>query len=115
MNVALGFLSICLASRHIFIHANGVFYEEMLGPNGVATFEDSSRGSSFIHETFHLCSMTETCNFVIKNIASGMFSQYSSEAEFPQSKTGFRVWKKSIPGKQQTYKSLIKILSTYKI
>ena len=84
---------------HSFIDATGTFYEEITESDGKTIYAEPMQRSSFIHKSFHQCSIKETCNYVIKNIASGSFLLYDSEDDLPQNKTGLRIWKKIYHGK----------------
>ena len=84
---------------HSFIDATGTFYQEITESDGTTIDAESIHQSTLIHESFHQCSMKETCNYVIKDIASGSFLLYDKEDDLPQNKTGLRIWKKIHFGK----------------
>ena len=95
--LALGFLSIHLF--HGIVDASGIFYEDITAPDCQIINGGSIKRTSIIHKSFHQCSMSETCNFVINNIVSGNFNLYNKEDDLPVNKTGLRIWKKIDYGK----------------
>ena len=95
----VGLLVIYLMTIDSFIDATGTFYEEITESDGKTIYAESMHRSSLIHKSFHQCSMKETCNYVIKDIASGSFLLYNSEDDLPQNRTGLRIWKKIYFGK----------------
>ena len=84
---------------HSFIDATRTFYEEITESDGTTIDAESMHRSSLIHKSFHQCSMNETCNYVVKNIASGSFLLFKNEDDLPQNRTGLRIWKKIYHGK----------------
>ena len=92
--LALGFLSIHLLTFHGFADASGIFYEDITESVGNTINGKSIQRTSFIHKSFHQCSLNETCNYVIKNVADGKFNLYNSKDELPVKMTGLRIWKK---------------------
>ena len=83
---------------HSFIDATGTFYEEITESDGKTIYAEPMQRSSFIHKSYHQCSMKETCNYVIRDTTNETFLLYNSEDELPQNKTGLRIWKKIYHG-----------------
>ena len=97
----VGLSLIYLMTIDSFIDATGTFYEEITESDGKTINTESMHRSSLIQKSFHQCSMNVTCNYVIKDIASGSFLLYNSEDELPQNRTGLRIWKKIYNGEDR--------------
>ena len=91
-------LTVWLAVSHAFDVASSVFYEDISESFNTTIARVSLDQKSFPHNEFHKCSITGKCNFVIKDTHNGLFTQCSSQTDFPPNKTGLRIWKKMIPG-----------------
>ena len=90
---------ICVFALLGIVNAAGVYYEEISGTDGNTYIEGSMQRTPIIHKSFHKCSISQYCNYVIKNLTSGKFSLYNNNADFPSNKTVLRIWKKSYYGK----------------
>ena len=89
----------CLFSSHGNADAVGTYYEEISGNDSNTYIEGSMQWTPIIHKSFHKCSISRYCNYVIKNLTHGTFSLCNSSTDFPRNRTGIRIWKKSYHGK----------------
>ena len=70
------------------------------GSSSQAMFElyaGDDRGSvlsMFIHESFHDCSIGKGCTFVARDITSGVYKKYATEAQLPLIKKNLVIFKK---------------------
>ena len=94
MDLGILFISIFLIASEIYVCAAGMFYEEITEAVGHTINGESIQQSALIHKSFHLCSMKESCNYIIKDTTRGNFILYDSEDQIPQNKFGLRIWKK---------------------
>ena len=109
----LGIIIICLLASHTINGANGVYFEEISATDGNMIIEALMQRTPIIHKSFHQCSITAYCNYVIKNSTTERFSIYNSSADLPLNTTGHRIWKKLYHGKLEanTTASLISLSS----
>ena len=112
----LGIIIICLLASHTISGANGVYYEEISATDGNIIIEASMQRTPIIHKSFHQCSITAYCNYVIKNLTTGHFSMYNSASDLPLNRTGLHIWKKLYHGKPEanTRASFIFLSSIFK-
>ena len=89
----------CLLILPATINAAGIFYEEISEADGNSIIEESMQRTPTIHKSFHQCSLTENCNYVIKDLANGKFYRYKNKHDLPHNTKGLRIWKKVYHGK----------------
>ena len=89
----------CLLASHSIVDAAETFYEEISVNNGNTYIEGSMQRTPIIHKSFHKCSISRFCNYVIKNLTNGTFSLCNSSTDLPRNRTGLRIWKKIYHGK----------------
>ena len=78
-----------------FAGAIQAYYKEVSSSYGNAESMQQIHG---INKVFHKCSMNETCNYVIKDMANSTTTLFNNEDEFPQNLTYLRIWKKIYHG-----------------
>ena len=94
-----GSILMCLLASHGIVDAVGTYYEEISGNDGNTYIEGSMQRTPIIHKSFHKCSISGHCKYVIKNLTNGTFSLCNSTADLPRNRTGLRIWKKRYHGK----------------
>ena len=59
---------------------------------------DAGNGSSsiLIQKAFHQCSMNQNCNFVVENLNTNEFFEFSSEEALPENRDMLKIWEKRI-------------------
>ena len=96
---ALRNILMCLFASLAIVNAAGKYYEEISATDGTTIIEYPLQRTPIIHKSFHKCSISKYCTYVIKNLASGKFSLCNSRADLPHNTTGLRIWKKIDHGK----------------
>ena len=96
---AFGSIFMCLLASQGNADAAGTYYEEISGNDGNTYIQGSMQRTPIIHKSFHKCSISRNCKYVIKYLTNGTFSLCNSTADLPLNRTGLRIWKKTYHGK----------------
>ena len=50
--------------------------------------------TNLLHKRFHRCSLYDDCNFVVRNTKTNAYKEYSLEADLPNDRKKFVIFKK---------------------
>ena len=60
--------------------------------------DNIDNGHDTFNEFFHRCSLTEKCNFVVKDLKANTFKEVADEKDLPADKNVHAIWKKTSKG-----------------
>ena len=90
---ALKFLSIfCCICSSVYA-STGVFFTEIELSNS-DKMKEGFTSSVPIDKSFHLCSLQDTCNYVIRDTVTDEYQMFANESVLPADKALMQIWKK---------------------
>ena len=60
--------------------------------------DSSDNGEAVLNECFHRCSMSDRCQFVVKDLTENTFKEVSDEKDLPIDTKSHKIWKKMRKG-----------------
>ena len=75
------------------ISTTGTYYDEIELPDAIKIDEPLATGV-FIDQSFHICSLRDGCNYIIKDTRNNEYTLLEKEADIPANKDFLRIWRK---------------------
>ena len=78
---------------HSYGVAKGTWFQEIT--DKIDVFQDLNNAAATPFGTpFHKCNKKEKCNFLLKDLKSGKYIEFTNESDLPKDRARYLIWKK---------------------